>query len=84
MYAPHTAGRYARKRFRKAQCPIVERVALMLMHHGRNSGKKLKAMRIMRSALEIIHLLTDTNPIQVMQNADRKGVGGWLLRLRAA
>mmetsp|Transcript_73541 Transcript_73541/g.143886 ORF Transcript_73541/g.143886 Transcript_73541/m.143886 type:complete len:130 (+) Transcript_73541:48-437(+) len=65
VYAPHTAGRYARKRFRKAQCPIVERVALMLMHHGRNSGKKLKAMRIMRSALEIIHLLTDTNPIQV-------------------
>mmetsp|Transcript_73540 Transcript_73540/g.143882 ORF Transcript_73540/g.143882 Transcript_73540/m.143882 type:complete len:203 (+) Transcript_73540:48-656(+) len=69
VYAPHTAGRYARKRFRKAQCPIVERVALMLMHHGRNSGKKLKAMRIMRSALEIIHLLTDTNPIQVIVNA---------------
>ena len=24
-YVPHTAGRYAVKRFRKAQCPIVER-----------------------------------------------------------
>jgi len=24
-FAPHTAGRYAAKRFRKAQCPIVER-----------------------------------------------------------
>eukprot|EP01083_Nonionella_stella_P148334 469345_1 len=69
VYAPHTAGRYARKRFRKAQCPIVERVALMLMMHGRNSGKKLKAMRIMRSALEIIHLLTDQNPLQIIVNA---------------
>ena len=25
VYVPHTAGRYAQKRFRKAQCPIVER-----------------------------------------------------------
>ena len=24
-YVPHTAGRYQKKRFRKAQCPIVER-----------------------------------------------------------
>lgn len=41
----------------------------MLMMHGRNSGKKLKAMRIMRSALEIMHLLTDQNPLQVIVNA---------------
>ncbi|MDK2413661.1 hypothetical protein QHH03_31705, partial [Aphanizomenon sp. 202] len=25
-YLPHSAGRYAAKRFRKAQCPIVERL----------------------------------------------------------
>merc|ERR1712093_841920 len=25
-FLPHTAGRYAQKRFRKAQCPIVERM----------------------------------------------------------
>lgn len=25
VYQPHTAGRYQKKRFRKAQCPIVER-----------------------------------------------------------
>jgi len=47
----------------------VERVALMLMMHGRNTGKKLKAMRIMRSALDIMHLLTDQNPIQIIVNA---------------
>ncbi len=25
VYLPHTAGRWQKKRFRKAQCPIVER-----------------------------------------------------------
>ena len=25
VFVPHTAGRYQKKRFRKAQCPIVER-----------------------------------------------------------
>jgi len=41
----------------------------MLMFHGRNTGKKLMAMRIIRHTLEIIHLLTDQNPIQVLVNA---------------
>ena len=27
IFVPHTAGRYQKKRFRKAQCPIVERWA---------------------------------------------------------
>merc|ERR1712205_64623 len=40
-FVPHSAGRYAAKRFRKAQCPIVERVVNSLMMHGRNNGKKL-------------------------------------------
>ncbi|KAK5841759.1 hypothetical protein PVK06_004082 [Gossypium arboreum] len=33
-YVPHTAGRYSVKRFGKAQCPIVERLANSLMMHG--------------------------------------------------
>ena len=33
-YLPHTAGRYAAKAFRKAQCPIVERLTNALMMHG--------------------------------------------------
>lgn len=33
--------------------------------NGRNSGKKLMAVRIVQHAFEIIHLLTDQNPIQV-------------------
>ena len=39
VYLPHTAGRYQMKRFRKAQCPIVERLTNSLMMHGRNNGK---------------------------------------------
>merc|ERR1712139_696140 len=69
VYLPHTAGRYSAKRFRKAQCPIVERLTNSLMMHGRNNGKKLMAVRIVKYACEIIHLLTDQNPIQVLVDA---------------
>lgn len=68
-YMPHTAGRYQAKRFRKAQCPIVERLTNSLMMHGRNNGKKLMAVRIIKHTMEIIHLLTDQNPIQVIVDA---------------
>ncbi len=57
-YLPHSAGRYAAKRFRKAQCPIVERLVNSLMMHGRNNGKKLMTVRIVKHSFEIIHLLT--------------------------
>ena len=69
VYVPHTAGRFAAKRFRKAQCPIVERLVNSLMMHGRNNGKKLMAVRIVKHAMEIIHLLTDQNPVQVVVDA---------------
>lgn len=64
QFVPHTAGRFQTKRFRKAQCPIVERLVNSLMMHGRNNGKKLLADNIVKHAFEIIHLLTDQNPIQ--------------------
>lgn len=69
VYVPHTAGRYAVKRFRKAQCPIVERLTNAMMMNGRNNGKKLMAVRIVKHAFEIIYLLTDQNPIQVAVDA---------------
>ncbi|VVD04781.1 unnamed protein product [Leptidea sinapis] len=64
-YLTHSADRYAHKRFRKAQCPIVE----PLMMHRRNNGKKLMAVRIVKHAFEIIHLLTVENPLQVLVTA---------------
>ncbi|KAK7208108.1 protein component of the small ribosomal subunit [Myxozyma melibiosi] len=69
VYISHSAGRYANKRFRKAQCPIIERLTNALMMNGRNNGKKLLAVRIVKHALEIIHLLTDQNPLQVVVDA---------------
>ncbi|WOG91682.1 hypothetical protein DCAR_0310932 [Daucus carota subsp. sativus] len=69
IYMPHTSGRYQAKRFRKALCPLVERLTNSLMMHGRNNGKKLMAVRIVKHAMEIIHLLTEQNPIQVIVDA---------------
>lgn len=45
------------------------RLTNSLMMHGRNNGKKLMAVRIVKHAMEIIHLLTDQNPIQVIVDA---------------
>lgn len=69
VYLPHTAGRYNAKQFRKSQMPIVERLVCSLMMNGRNNGKKQMAVRIVQHAFEIIHLLTDSNPIQVLVDA---------------
>ncbi|XVE92561.1 hypothetical protein REPUB_Repub01dG0108400 [Reevesia pubescens] len=68
-YVPYTPRRCSVKHFRKAQCPIVERLTNSLMMHGRNNGKKLMAIRIVNHAMEIIFLLTDQNPIQVIVDA---------------
>jgi len=68
-YVPHSAGRLNAKRFRKATCPIVERLVNCLMQHGRNNGKKLLAVRIVQHAFEIIFLLSDKNPLQILTDA---------------
>merc|ERR1712220_15276 len=68
-FLPHSAGRWQKKRFKKAQCPIVERMTNSLMMHGRNNGKKMLAVRIMRHTCDIIALLTGENPIQVIVDA---------------
>ena len=39
------------------------------MMHGRNNGKKLMAVRIVKHTMDIIHLLSDQNPIQVIVDA---------------
>jgi len=69
QYLPHSAGRFHKQRFRKAQMPIVERLVNCLMRHGRNNGKKMLAVRIVQYSFEIIHLLTDQNPIQILVDA---------------
>ena len=70
VFIPYTAGRYQQRRFKKAQCPIIERVTCMLMTSGhRNNGKKQKAVKIIKQTMELIHILTGENPIQVIVTA---------------
>ena len=73
VFVPHTAGRYQVKRFRKTQCPIVERFTNSLMMHGRNTGKKMMAVRVVRHTFELVHLMTGKNPVQVLVTAIMKG-----------
>ena len=49
--------------------PIVERLVNALMFHGRNNGKKLMAVRIVAHAFEIIQLLSEANPLQILVDA---------------
>ena len=61
---PYTAGRYQQRRFKKVQCPLVERLTNMLMTSGgRNNGKKQMAVRIIKQTFELIFLLTGKNPL---------------------
>ena len=69
VFMPHTAGRYQTQKFKKTLMPLIERVMGALQFHGRNTGKKLKAMRIMKQCLEIIHLQTGENPVQIVIDA---------------
>lgn len=39
------------------------------MFHGRNTGKKMNAMKIVEQAFDIINLMTDKNPIQILADA---------------
>jgi small subunit ribosomal protein S5e len=90
IVVPHTAGRYQRKRFHKVNCPLVERLVCYLMQHGRNAGKKLLAIRIVRQAFDVINLGTGENPLVVFvkavqncgarEDSTRIGVGGTVRR----
>ncbi|MFW9985277.1 MAG: 30S ribosomal protein S7 [Candidatus Odinarchaeota archaeon] len=79
---PHTFGRHEHRRFGKKNIPIVERFINRLMTPGwarRRSqgarqagliaGKKSTAIRLIRSAFEVIHLRTGQNPIQILIQA---------------
>lgn len=73
VFFPHSAGRYQQRGFKKVGCPIVERMVNSLMMHGRNSGKKLMAVKIVKQALEIVNLMMNENPLQVLVRAIENG-----------
>lgn len=65
----HSMGRHERKRFRKANVNIVERLVNNFMRPGKNAGKKAKAVNIVKNAFEIVNLRTGKNPIEVLVKA---------------
>lgn len=66
---PHSSGRHEHKRFHKSYVHIVERLANKLMSPGKNTGKKILALNIVKAALQIIELKTEKNPVQILVNA---------------
>ncbi len=68
-FLPHSSGRHEHKRFHKSYVHVVERLANKLMSPGRNTGKKILALNIVKTALQIIELKTNKNPIQVVVDA---------------
>merc|ERR1711884_538033 len=52
---------------------IVERLVNALMQKGRNNGKKMLSMRIVKHAFEIIHVMTGENPVQICVSAIMNG-----------
>lgn len=70
VFVPFTAGRYQQRKFKKVQCPLVERLVCTIMVAGhRANGKKQNALRVVQQTFELIHLLTGKNPIQVLVDA---------------
>jgi small subunit ribosomal protein S7 len=83
VLVPHTFGRHSRKSLGKMQVNIVERLANKLMRggtgektsgkvirtRGQMQGKKLKALKVMDEALEIVEKETKQNPVQVLISA---------------
>lgn len=69
---PHSGGRHEHQRFMKSNVNIVERLLNNMMRHGRCGGKKAKATGIVKNALEIVHLRTGKNPVEVLVEAVTK------------
>ncbi|NWF95391.1 MAG: 30S ribosomal protein S7 [Candidatus Thorarchaeota archaeon] len=79
VLVPHTSGRHAARSFHKSCVPIVERFANKLLNGGgrkekktrtgRSSGKKLRAVSLVRRVFEMIDFRTGLNPIQVLVTA---------------
>ncbi|MEM2904244.1 MAG: 30S ribosomal protein S7 [Candidatus Bathyarchaeia archaeon] len=68
-FLPRSSGRQEHQPFRKAEVSIVEKLVNQLMRPGLQGGMKTKAIGIVRNALEIVHLRTGKNPIEVLVRA---------------
>ena len=66
---PHSGGKHANKRFGKHNLSVIERFINNLMRTGKYTGKKIGATKAFRLALDDLHGMTKTNPLQVFVDA---------------
>ncbi len=80
---PHSFGRHAKKPYAKRNVNLVERLVNKLMRggtgektsgkvirtHGKLSGKKAKALRIVEEAMTLVSEKTKKNPVQLLVDA---------------
>src|SRR3990172_3263992 len=72
LILPHTGGRYAAKPFGKAKMNIVERLVNGMMRTENFTGKKTKAIQVVRLAMEKIAAKSKQNPVQTLVDALEK------------
>jgi small subunit ribosomal protein S7 len=69
VYTPHSEGRLSGRPFMKGHMHLVERLANHLMKGGKFTGKKSKAIRVLREAFDELAKKTQENPIQLLVRA---------------
>jgi small subunit ribosomal protein S7 len=67
--ALHTGGKHAKQQFEESKVCIVELLINKLMQSERNTGKKQKTYKIVKTAFNHIHETTGMNPLQVLVDA---------------
>jgi len=65
----YLGGVYSNKLFAKSKIPIIERLINNIMRTENYNGKKIKAYKVVKGALEMAEKRTKTNPLQVVINA---------------
>jgi small subunit ribosomal protein S7 len=74
---PITFGRHEHQRLKKAEVNVIERLANNMMHFGkryakntgRMGGKKMRVLKIIKTALDIINVETGKNPVELVVRA---------------
>src|ERR671928_1496238 len=74
---PITFGRHEHQRLKKAEVNVIERLANNMMHFGkryakntgRMGGKKMRVLKIIKTALDIINVETGKNPVELLVRA---------------
>lgn len=70
IFVPHSEGRLTGQPFAKSKMHLVERLANDLMKGGRQTGKKSRALKAVRLALDELHRIDPkSNPLQLLINA---------------